>query len=164
VSAARVEIASVETVSHTIAHVSARTVSESASVIPAVSSVVSPAMTSSVVKEECWASEVEVASIRIDGVNSEVPVPCVPIERAVEIVGSAIESILPVEEYVTQVEVTSCPVVGIKVTCHINVHQVVEVNLVSGLILVVGEIELVCHLVGQEEGLLPCLLIAHGLC
>ena len=54
-------------------------------------------MTSTVRNVEVRATEVEVVAARIAGVDAEVPVTCVPVERTVEVSGIDICSILPVE-------------------------------------------------------------------
>ena len=45
----------------------------------------------------------------------------------------------------------------------VDAKQVIEVYFVSSLILVVGEVQLVRHLIGEEEGLLPRLFETHRL-
>ena len=118
-------------------------------------------MTSTVRNVEVRATEVEVVAARIAGVDAEVPVTCVPVERTVEVGGIDICSVLPVEQDVTQIHIALAPVSTIQVIVCIYTHQVVEVHLVSCLILVFRKIELVSHLVCQEESLLSCLLITH---
>lgn len=70
-----------------------------------------------------------------------------PVQWAVEVGGGEERLVLPVEEYVEQVEVTVCPVCSVEVVVCVDVHKVVEVYLVSSLILVVCEVKLVRHLV-----------------
>ena len=65
---------------------------ETSSVIPASVSVYSPTMTSTVRNVEVRATEVEVVAARIAGVDAEVPVTCVPVERTVEVGGIETES------------------------------------------------------------------------
>ena len=55
-------------------------------------------MTSTVRNVEVRATEVEVVAAGIAGVDAEVPVTCVPVERTVEVGGIDICSILPVEQ------------------------------------------------------------------
>ena len=118
-------------------------------------------MTSTVRYVEVRATEVEIVAARIAGVDDEVPVARIPVERTVEIGGIEICSILPVEQDIAQIHIALAPVSTIQVIVCIYTHQVVEVHLVSCLILVFRKIELVSHLVCQEESLLSCLLITH---
>ena len=68
---------------------------------------------------------------------------------------------MPVEEDIAQVEVALAPIYSVEVIYRIDTHQIVEVGLVSSLILVIGQVELVSHLVSEEESLLASLLITH---
>ena len=156
-------VAAVVAVSHTsVAAVSASAVSPVASVIPAVSAVVVPAVSAAVGHVEVGASEVEEVAVGIAGIDAEVPVASAPVERTVEIGGGQVGLILPVPEYVAQVGIASRPVDTVEVVYCVDAHQVVEIDLVGCFILLVGQVELVCHLVGQEQCLLTCLLVTHG--
>lgn len=122
-----------------------------------------PAVAPTVHGVEAWCTEIEVVTVWIAGVHTEVPIACVPIERTIEITGIAVHAILPIEQYVTQVQVAALPVEAVQVVVVVDAHQVVEVNLIGSLILVIGEVELVCHLVRQEKGLPTRLVVTHGL-
>ena len=121
-----------------------------------------PAVTSAVHGVEAWCTEIEVVTVWIAGIHTEVPIACVPVEWTIEITGVAVHAILPVEQNVTQVQVAAFPVEAVQVVVVVDAHQVVEVNFVCGLILVIGEVEFVCHLVRQEKGLPTCLVVTHG--
>ena len=158
-------VAALESVTHAeSASVVSTTVSHTpvASVIPAASAVAVPCVTSAIGQVEVRASEVEECAVRIAGIDAKVPESCVPVERAIEVSGSAIGAILPVEQNIAQVHVASLPVKSVEVGLVLNTHQIVEIDFVGGLILVVCQIELVGHLVGEEEGLFASLLITHG--
>ena len=58
---------------------------EAASMIPASTTIHSPAVTSTIGNVEVRATEVEVVAVRISGVDAEMPVTSVPVERAIEI-------------------------------------------------------------------------------
>lgn len=116
-------------------------------------------MTATVRNVESWATEVEMVAVRIACVDAEVPVTTFPPDRAIEVSGIAEHTVLPVEEDVTEVEVTACPAIGIDIIIRVDAHKVVEINLVGSLVLRLGEVELVCHLVGEEESLLTSLLV-----
>ena len=118
-------------------------------------------MTAAIGIKEGRVSEVEERAVRIACVDSEVPT-VEPVERAIEVVGQAEGIVLPVEQYVVEVEVAHLPIGTIEVVNSIDAHKVVEVDFVGSLVLVVGEVELIGHLVGEEQGLLACLLVSHG--
>lgn len=112
------------------------------------------------VKVRC--TEIEVVTVWIAGVHTEVPIACIPIKRAIEIGGIAVHAVLPIKQNVTQVQIAALPVESEQVVIVVDAHQVVEVNLVCSLILVIGEVQLVSHLVRQEQGLPTRLVVTHG--
>ena len=136
----------------------------STSAVPASSSIPVPAVSASVYGVEVRASEEEVVSARVSCVDGEMPVASVPVEWAIEVSGSQEGSVLPVEENVAQVGVALSPVCSIQVVVSVYPHEVIQVHFVCSLILVVGKIQLVCHLIGQKESLLASLLVTHGRC
>ena len=121
-----------------------------------------PAVASTVHGVEVRCAEIEVVTVWIAGVHTEVPIACVPIKRAIKIGGVAVHAVLPIEQNVTQVQVAALPVEAVQVVVVVDAHQVVEVNLVCSLILVIGEVQLVGHLVRQEQGLPASLVVTHG--
>ncbi len=88
--------------------------------------------------KESRTTEVEIVSIGIAGINSEVPDPVKDIERTVEI--CCIEEVLPlpIVENVAQIEVALFPINAIKVSFGGNSHEVIEVYLIASLVLLVG--------------------------
>jgi len=97
---------------------------------------------------EMRTSEVEVVSMRVTGIDAEVPVTGIPIQRAIEI-RSCDESIpLPVKEDIAQIEITALPVGPIHIVTTGDTHQIVEIDLIGCLVLFVSEIQLISHLVG----------------
>ena len=129
--------------------------------IPASSAVYSPAVVASIANVEVWSTEEEVVAARVTCVDSEMPVTAVPVERTIEVGGIAESAILPVEQDIAQVEITLSPVYAIQVIVSIDAHQIVEVHLIGCLVLIIGQIQLVSHLVSQEECLLACLFVTH---
>ena len=122
-------------------------------------------MTSAILNEHAWTVvEEEIVAVWVAGVDTEVPVAGIPVERTVEIGCSNVCAILPVKQYVAQVEVALTPVVTVEVVVCIDTHEVVEVYLVGSLILCIAEIKFIRHLVGEEQSLLACLFVAHGFC
>ena len=158
-------VTAVESVAHstmaTIAATSETMVCEVTSVIPTSAAVHSPTVTASVYGIEVRTSEVEVVAVGIAGVDAEVPVASVPIERTVEIGGCQIGAVLPVEQDITQVEVALCPVDSVEICLSVHAHQIVEVDLVCSLVLLLGEVQFIGHFVGEEQGLLASLLVTH---
>lgn len=121
-----------------------------------------PAVASAVHGVEAWCTEIEVVTVWIAGVHTEVPIACVPVKWTIEITGIAVHAILPIKQNVTQVQVASLPIEAVQVVVVVDAHQVVEVNFVCSLILVIGEVEFVCHLVRQEKSLPTRLVVTHG--
>ena len=118
-------------------------------------------MSASVYCVEVRTAKVEVVAVWIAGIYCEVPASGIPVERTVEIRGCAESSVLPVEQDVAEVEVALSPVCSVQVVIVVDSHQIVKVHFIGGLILVVGEIELVCHLVGEEQCSFASLLVTH---
>jgi hypothetical protein len=122
-----------------------------------------PAVPTTVGHIEVRTSEVEVVTVRVAGIDAEMPVACFPEERTIEIGGGQIGFPLPSMQDELQVGIAALPVEAKHVVTTSDTHQIIKVDFVGSLILGIGQIQLVCHLVGQEQGLSPCLLVAHGL-
>ena len=133
-------------------------------VIVAVSAYSVPGVGSMIGMVEMRTSEVEVVTVRVTGIDAEVPVAGVPVQRTIEI-GCCDEGIpLPVEQDIAQVEIAALPVGSVHIVTAGDTHQVVEIDLIGCLVLLVSEIQLISHLVGQEQGFFASLLIAHCVC
>ena len=104
-------------------------------------------MSTSIGGIEMWASEVEVVTSRVVAIDAEVPIASFPIEWAVEIGGCEECVPLPIEQYVTQVEVTALPIGTKHVVSTCDPHQIVEIDLVGSLVLFVSQIQFICHLI-----------------
>lgn len=137
---------------------------ERAPIVPTSPSVVSPrvAATISVIERRC--AEIEEVAVGIYPIDAEVPVAGSPVKRAIEVARCAESPILPVEEYVIEIQIAVLPVRTIKVVGRVDIDEIVEIYLIGGLILVVGEVKLVSHLVCKKQCLLASLLVAHGEC
>ena len=122
-----------------------------------------PGVTATIAGIEYRTSEVEVVAVGIACIDGEVPVTSVPIQWAVEVGGCAERLPLPVKQDIAHIQVAALPVGAVHVVVTGHTHQVVEVDFVSGLVLFVSQVQLVGHLVRQEQGLVPCLLVAHSL-
>ena len=118
-------------------------------------------MVASIANVEVWYTEEEVVAARVTCVDSEMPVTSDPVERTIEVGGIAESAKLPVEQDIAQVEITLAPVYAIQVIISIDAHQIVEVHLISCLVLIICQVQLVSHLVSQEESLLACLFVTH---
>lgn len=68
------------------------------------------------------------------------PVACVPIYGAEEIAGCAESRVLPIIEYILEVEITLTPCICIYIAYGMYVHEVIEIYLVCSLILLLTEI------------------------
>jgi hypothetical protein len=160
--ASAMELTTVPTVVHTYVFSSWGTEVLSVTIVVTAISMDMPGMSATIGGIEVRTSEVEVITMRIAGVDAEVPVASLPIKGTVEIAGCNKGIPLPVEEDITQIEVATLPVDAkhIGATCH--THQIVEVDLVTSLVLLVAEVELIGHLIGQEQSLVAGLLETHG--
>ena len=163
VTVATTEFTTVVTVVHADV-LSAVTIVAAVSVIVAMATHSVPGMGTAIGVVEVRTSEVEVVTVRIAGIDAEVPVTSVPVQRTIEI-GCCYEGIpLPVVQDIAQVEITALPVGSVHIVTAGDTHQVVEIDLIGCLVLLVSQIQLVGHLVGQEQGLVASLLIAHCVC
>lgn len=159
-------VTALESVAHTLMVVSASVVTrtEVTSVIPAATAVVMPTVSAAIYIEEMWTAIVEVVAMRVARIDTEVPVTSIPVDRTIEVRGTAEQLILPVEQDVTHIQVTVVPVCSVEVGTGVHAQQVVEVDLVCCLILILGQVQLVSHFVSQEQRLLAGLLISHCVC
>jgi len=133
-------------------------------VVPAVSAVHPPAVSATIDGIEVGRSKIEVAAMGITCVDAEVPETTAPVKRTIEIGGFNKSTILPIEQDITEVEITTLPVGAIEVGLRVDTHQIVEVDLIGCLVLFLGQVELIRHLVGKEECLLASLFVTHGVC
>jgi hypothetical protein len=120
-------------------------------------------MSTAIAGVEHRTTEVEVVTMWIASINAEVPETITPVEWTIEI-GSCAECLpLPIQQNIAQVQVTTLPVVAIDIVITRHTHQVVEVDFIGSLILLVRQVQLVSHLVCQEQSLVACLFVAHCL-
>ena len=133
----------------------------SVTIVVAMSSMNVPGMSATIGGIEVRTSEVEVVTVRIAGIDAEVPVACLPVEGTVEIAGCQEGIPLPVEQDIAQVEVATLPVDAKHVVAARHAHQIIEVDFITSLILLVGEVELIGHLISQEQSLVAGLLETH---
>ena len=157
------EVATIPTVMHAEVSTSYRTEVVATAVIPAMSTHTVPGMCSTVAGIEYRTSEVEVVTMRIAGVNTEVPVAVTPIEWTIEVGGS--DKCLPlcIQQHIAEVAVAALPVGAIDIIVTRHTHQVVEVDLIGSLILLISQIQFVGHLVSQEQSLVASLFVTHRL-
>ena len=159
--ASAIEFTTVPTVMHTYMFSSRGAEMLSAIIVVPTSSVYMPGMSATIGGIEVWTSEVEVVTMRITGIDAEVPVACLPIEGTVEIAGCDKGIPLPVEKDIAQIEVATLPVRAKHIGAACHTHQIVEVDFITCLILLVGEVELIGHLISQEQSLVAGLLVTH---
>ena len=82
----------------------------SVSVVVATVAMDMPGMTSTIGGIESRTPEEEVVAVRIAGIDAEMPVACLPVERTIEIGGCDVGLPLPVVQDITQVEITALPI------------------------------------------------------
>ena len=92
-------------------------------------------------------SLVEVAAVGVVAVDVEHPAAALPVQRAIEVAKGSILVVLPGGEHVAEVSVTAAPPSTEHVTSPIDAHQIVEVNLIDGIVLCVCQVQLVGHLI-----------------
>ena len=124
--------------------------------IGAVSSVVRTVSESSTIGDVDGGTSEVVVSYAIAVEDGVVPAVSSPAYGAHEVVDCCVEPVLPVEEYVAQVLVAILPVVSEGIGGIVHGQEIVEVYLISTVVLLSCQIQLVCHLVRQEPGLLAC--------
>ena len=154
-------VSTIPAVMHTYMMVMMSTVVIAVAVIVAVTAMAMPGMSSAIGHIEVRISEVEIFTVRVAEIDAEVPVASLPVQGTVEI-GCCHKGVpLPVVEDITHVEVTTLPIGAEHVCTSCDTHEVVEVDLIRSLILLFGQIQLVRHLVGEEQGLIASLLVTH---
>ena len=98
---AAMEFTTIPTVVHAYMLSSRGTEMISVAIVVAAIPVDVPRMSATIGDIEMWASEVEVVTVRIAGIDAEVPVACLPVEGAIEIGGCQEGVPLPVEKNIT---------------------------------------------------------------
>ena len=156
------EVPTVPAIMHTYMMIMVSAIVVAVSMVVPMTSMTVPGVSTTIGGIEVGTPEVEVVTMRVAQVDAEVPVTSLPVEWAIEIAGGYKGIPLPVEKNIAQVEVTTLPVGAKHVCTSCYTHQIVEIDLVGCLVLLVSQIQLVSHLVGQEQGLIASLLIAHG--
>lgn len=104
---------------------------------------------------------VEVRPRGVTIVDYEVEGAVHPADGAEEVLGSQESVHLAAGEHVAQFFCSALPEGAEDVTHKIDVHNIVEVDLVYGIDLCSGQIEFKSHFVGQEPCLLASLAVAH---
>ena len=102
--------------------------------------------------------------VMIVGIDGEIPAGSTPQHRTQEIVGCHKQSVLPVIQDVAEVGTTIAEADTIQVSTCVQAKQIIHIDLISIVVLVGIEVELVCHLVGKIESLPASLFVTHGLC
>ena len=82
--------------------------------------------------------------------------------RFVEVLGLEEQSVLPAGKYIAEFICAAVPIDSEEVGGTNQTIEVVEIDFIDGFILIVGELKLVSHLVGEEERFAACLCIAHS--
>jgi hypothetical protein len=156
-------VAAIPAVQHAEVCTSGRTEVVTVAIIVTVGTVQMPGMSTAIGCIEYGASKEEVVTVWIAGIDAEVPVACAPIQWTVEVAGSDICLPLCIQQYVAEITVAALPVVTIDIIVTRHTHQVVEIDLIGGLILFISKIQLISHLIGQEQRLVASLFITHCL-
>jgi len=96
-------------------------------------------------------------------VYDQVPCTCSPYQWAVEVVTADIAVVLPLSKHHLEVAVANIPPGAEQVVLGVYVEKIVEVDFIHSLILCIGEVQLICHLVAEEQGFVACGVIWHCL-
>lgn len=97
----------------------------------------------------------------IAGIDAPYPTVVGPVHWTVEIRCCYIGVVLPGRENALELLVTERPIIAVEVIVVVDCHEVVEVDLIGSLILLIGEVQLVSHLVGKEQCLILSLTVCH---
>lgn len=107
-------VTSVKSVSHAGRFMTySRSVTKIPAAVPRAMPIVMPAMPAIVNEDKVWSAKIEIVTMGVTCVDGKVPVASVPVQRTVKIAGCAESTILPVEQYIAQVEIASSPIVAI---------------------------------------------------
>lgn len=107
-------VTSVKAVSHAGRFMTySRSMTKIPAAVPRAMPIVMPAMPAIVNEDKVWPTKIEVVTTGITCVDGKVPVASVPVQRTIKIAGCAESTILPVEQYIAQVEIASSPIVAI---------------------------------------------------
>jgi hypothetical protein len=106
-------------------------------------------------------TEIEIVTMWIASIDTEVPVTVLPPQWAIEITCCAESLILPVEKDISQIRITMNPIVRKNIVICIYTQEIVEIHLICSLILLFIEVKLICHLICKEQSLLASLLVTH---
>ena len=107
-------VTSVKSVSHAGRFMTySRSVTKIPAAVPRAMPIVMPAMPAIVNEDKVWSAKIEIVTMGVTCVDGKVPVASVPVQRTIEIAGCAESTILPVEQYIAQVEIASSPIVAI---------------------------------------------------
>ena len=107
-------VTSVKSVSHAGRFMTySRSMTKIPAAVPRAMPIVMPAMPAIVNEDKVWSAKIEIVTMGVTCVDGKVPVASVPVQRTIEIAGCAESTILPVEQYIAQVEIASSPIVAI---------------------------------------------------
>ena len=107
-------VTSVKSVSHAGRFMTySRSMTKIPAAVPRAMPIVMPAMPAIVNEDKVWPTKIEVVTTGITCVDGKVPVASVPVQRTIKIASCAESTILPVEQYIAQVEIASSPIVAI---------------------------------------------------
>lgn len=99
------------------------------------------------------------AVVTVDGEQPGTTVPC---QRTEEVVGSCEERVLPVIKDMTEVGIAIGKIIAIKVGLGAYAQEVIQIDLVAIVVLLLVEVQLISHLVGEETRLLAGFFIVHS--
>lgn len=104
---------------------------------------------------------IEEMRVMVVGIDGKIPSRSAPHHRTQEIVGCQKQIVLPIVEDVAEVGAAIAEASAIQVDARVQAEQIIHIDFVGIIILIGIEIELVCHLVGEEQCSFASLLVTH---
>ena len=108
------------------------------------------------------ASPVEVAPVRVVVVDVESPAAVLPSQRAIEVALVYEPLILPGCQNILQVAVATLPPGAVGIFLSIHTHQVVQIDLIDGIILGIRQVQFIGHLIREEKSLFLSCVITYS--
>ena len=116
---------------------------------------------SAIIRSPHAGASIEVIAAIVVAIDGEVPAACTPHDRTQEVIGNHQEVVLPVVQDAAEVVQSVAVIAAVEIRRRINTKEVIEVDFVGIVVLLLVEVQLVCHLVRQVESLCLCAVETH---
>lgn len=118
--------------------------------------------TGSVVGVNPWRSRTEETVACITVVDCEIQHTLAESHRSVEVFGIEEKFILPAGKYISEFICTAAPVDSEDVSSTNQTIEIVEIDFIDSVVLVIGKVQFIGHLVGEEKRFAACPFVAHS--